>query len=108
MAGRLSALRAGRPLPPRIFQGCPEEVIGFFNLPNPSSRTMVLGSTQPLTEMSTRNVLLKYFQYTVSVIIIFHYNMYIYTHFFLYLLFSLFITILFRACKSIIIISIIT
>jgi hypothetical protein len=27
----------------------------FFNLPNPSSRTMALGSTQPLTEMSTRN-----------------------------------------------------
>jgi hypothetical protein len=25
-----------------------------FNLPNPSSRTMALGSTQPLTEMSTR------------------------------------------------------
>jgi hypothetical protein len=29
--------------------------VGFFNLPNPSSRTMALGSTQPLTEMSTRN-----------------------------------------------------
>jgi hypothetical protein len=28
----------------------------FFNLPNPSSRTMALGSTQPLTEMSTRNL----------------------------------------------------
>jgi hypothetical protein len=27
----------------------------FFNLPNPSSRTMALGSTQALTEMSTRN-----------------------------------------------------
>jgi hypothetical protein len=26
------------------------------NLPNPSSRTMVLGLTQPLTEMSTRNL----------------------------------------------------
>jgi hypothetical protein len=33
-----------------------DEVIGFFNLPNPSSRTMALGSTQPLTEMSTRNL----------------------------------------------------
>jgi hypothetical protein len=32
----------------------PDEV-DFFNLPNPSSRTMALGSTQPLTEMSTRN-----------------------------------------------------
>jgi hypothetical protein len=32
----------------------PDEV-DFFNLPNPSSRAMALGSTQPLTEMSTRN-----------------------------------------------------
>jgi hypothetical protein len=32
------------------------EVIGFFNWPNPSSRTMALGSTQPLMEMSTRNL----------------------------------------------------
>jgi hypothetical protein len=28
----------------------------FSNLPNPSSRTMALRSTQPLTEMSTRNL----------------------------------------------------
>jgi hypothetical protein len=28
----------------------------FFNLPNPSSHTMALGSTQPLTEMITRNL----------------------------------------------------
>jgi hypothetical protein len=28
----------------------------FFNLPNPCSRTMALGSTQPPTEMSTRNI----------------------------------------------------
>jgi hypothetical protein len=28
----------------------------FFNLPNPSSHTMALGSTQPLTETSTRNI----------------------------------------------------
>jgi hypothetical protein len=41
-------LQAGRS-PVRI----PEEV-DFFNLPNPSSHTMALGSTQPLTEMSTR------------------------------------------------------
>jgi hypothetical protein len=33
----------------------PDEV-DFFNLPNPSSRTMALRSTQPLTEMSTRNL----------------------------------------------------
>jgi hypothetical protein len=30
-----------------------DKVIGFFNRPNPSSRTMTPGSTQPLTEMST-------------------------------------------------------
>jgi hypothetical protein len=30
--------------------------LNFFNSPNPSSRTMALGSTQPLTEMSTRNL----------------------------------------------------
>jgi hypothetical protein len=34
----------------------PDEVIRFFNWPNPSSRTMALGLTQPLTKMSTRNV----------------------------------------------------
>jgi hypothetical protein len=33
-----------------------DQVIGFFNLPNPSSRTMALGSTQPLTETSTWNL----------------------------------------------------
>jgi hypothetical protein len=40
-------------------EGCvsiPDEVIGLFNWPNTSSRTMALGSTQPLTEMSTRNL----------------------------------------------------
>jgi hypothetical protein len=28
----------------------------FSNFPNPSGRTMALGSTQPLTEMSTRTL----------------------------------------------------
>jgi hypothetical protein len=31
-------------------------VTGFFNWPNPSSHTVALGSTQPLSEMSTRNL----------------------------------------------------
>jgi hypothetical protein len=31
-----------------------DEVTGFFNWPNPSSRTIALGWSQPLTEMSTR------------------------------------------------------
>jgi hypothetical protein len=30
--------------------------VDFFNLPNPSSRTMALGLTQLLAEMSTRNL----------------------------------------------------
>jgi hypothetical protein len=29
--------------------------LDVFNLPNPSNRTMALGLTQPLTELSTRN-----------------------------------------------------
>jgi hypothetical protein len=43
-------LQAGRSLV-RV----PDEV-DFMNLPNTSSGTMALGSTQPLTEMSTRNL----------------------------------------------------
>jgi hypothetical protein len=31
--------------------------VEFFNLLNPSIRTVALGSTKPLTEMSTRNLL---------------------------------------------------
>jgi hypothetical protein len=34
----------------------PDELDFFSNLPNPSSRTMALVSTQPLTKMSTRNL----------------------------------------------------
>jgi hypothetical protein len=34
-----------------------DEVIGFFSWTNPSSRTLAPGSTQPLTEMSTTNIL---------------------------------------------------
>jgi hypothetical protein len=39
----------------KVAGSSPDEV-DFFNLPNPSSRTMALGSTQPLSEMSTRNL----------------------------------------------------
>jgi hypothetical protein len=41
----------------KVAGSIPDEVIGFFNWPNPSSLTIALGSTQPLTEMSTRNLL---------------------------------------------------
>jgi hypothetical protein len=39
-----------------VVDSIPDEVIGFLNWPNPSSCTMALGSTQPLAEMSTRNL----------------------------------------------------
>jgi hypothetical protein len=32
------------------------EVVGFFNLLTPSSRTVALGSTESVTGMSTRNL----------------------------------------------------
>jgi hypothetical protein len=34
----------------------PDEVTGIFNWPNSSSHNMALGSTQPLIDMSTRNL----------------------------------------------------
>jgi hypothetical protein len=40
----------------KVAGSIPNEVIEFFKLPNPSSRTMALVSTQPLTEMGTRNI----------------------------------------------------
>jgi hypothetical protein len=33
-----------------------KDVVDFFNLASPSCRSMTLESTQPLTEMSTRNI----------------------------------------------------
>jgi hypothetical protein len=33
-----------------------DEATGIFNWPNSSSRIIALGSTQPLTDMSTRNL----------------------------------------------------
>jgi hypothetical protein len=40
----------------KIAVSIPDGVIGFFYSHNPSDRTMALGSTQPLTEMSTRSI----------------------------------------------------
>jgi hypothetical protein len=42
-------LQAGRS-PVRV-----RDEVDFFNLPNPSRRSMALGSTQQLTQMSTRD-----------------------------------------------------
>jgi hypothetical protein len=46
---------SGYLIPEMVAGSIPIEV-DFFNLPNPSSRTVTLGSTQLLTEMSTRNL----------------------------------------------------
>jgi hypothetical protein len=40
----------------RKVAGSSFDEVDFFNLPKPSSRTVALGSTQPLTEVGTRNL----------------------------------------------------
>ena len=40
----------------KVAGSIPDGVIGIFHWHNPSGRTMALGSTQPLTEMSTSNI----------------------------------------------------
>jgi hypothetical protein len=40
----------------KVAGSIPDYIIGVFNWSNPSSRSMSLGSTQPLREMSTRNL----------------------------------------------------
>ena len=40
----------------KVAGSIPDGVIGIFHGHNPSDRTVALGSTQPLTEMSTRNI----------------------------------------------------
>jgi hypothetical protein len=39
----------------KVAGSIPDEVIGFINWHNPSSRNMALRPTQPLAKMSTRN-----------------------------------------------------
>ena len=41
---------------PKVAGSNPDRVIGIFHWHNPSGCTMALGLTQPLTEMSTRNI----------------------------------------------------
>jgi len=41
----------------KVAGSIPDGVIRIFHWHNPSDRTMVLGSTQPLTEMSTGTVI---------------------------------------------------
>jgi hypothetical protein len=40
----------------KVAGSIPDGVIGIFHWHNPSDRTMALGSTQPLTELSTRSI----------------------------------------------------
>ena len=40
----------------KVAGSIPDGVIGIFHRHNPSSRTVALGSTQPPTEISTRNI----------------------------------------------------
>jgi hypothetical protein len=40
----------------KVAGSIPDDVIGFFNSPNHSSRSMVQVSVQPLTELSTTNL----------------------------------------------------
>ena len=40
----------------KVAVSIPDSVIGIFHRQNPSGRTMALGLTQPLTEISTRNI----------------------------------------------------
>jgi hypothetical protein len=40
----------------KVAGSIPDGVIRIFYRHNPSDRTMALGSTQPLTEMSTRSI----------------------------------------------------
>ena len=40
----------------KVAGSIPDGVIGIFHWHNPSDRTVALGSTQPLTEMSTRSI----------------------------------------------------
>ena len=40
----------------KVAGSIPDRVIGIFYSHNPSGRTMVLGSTLPVKELSTRNI----------------------------------------------------
>jgi len=40
----------------KVAGSIPDGVIGIFHWHIPSGRTMALGSTQPLTQMCTRNI----------------------------------------------------
>jgi hypothetical protein len=40
----------------KVAGSIPDQVMVFFSWPNPSSPSVALGSTQPLTEMNTRNL----------------------------------------------------
>ena len=47
--------RGGAAASRKVVGSIPDGVIGIFHWHNPSGRTVALGLTQPLTEVSTRN-----------------------------------------------------
>jgi hypothetical protein len=53
-AGHLMNISCG--ISRKVAGSIPDGVIGIFHWHNPFGRTMALGSTQSLTEMSTRNI----------------------------------------------------
>jgi hypothetical protein len=54
--GQLKKIQRHNATSRKIAGFIPDEVIVLFSWRNPSSHTMALGSTQPLTKMSIRNV----------------------------------------------------
>ena len=40
----------------KVAGSIPDGVIGIFHWPTPSGRTMAMGLTQPLTEITTKNI----------------------------------------------------
>jgi hypothetical protein len=52
MAQLVGALRYTQ----KVAGSIPDRILGIFQLPNSSCSTTALGSTQPLTKMSTRDI----------------------------------------------------
>jgi hypothetical protein len=67
--GKVVSLTRRPPFTPRKVAVSSPDDVHFFNLPNPSSRTMALWSTQPLTKMSTRNLPWGW-TYTIDILIL--------------------------------------
>ena len=56
LCSAIGKLRHAEATSRKVTGSIPDGVIGIFHSHNPSGRTMALVLTQPLTEMSTRNI----------------------------------------------------